>query len=81
LRVEAYVALDVGGEVRLDDPDGIVVDAAWVPIDDCGAQLVGAHRWVVEPIVEWLTEPWEGRRSFGYDVLGDDASGLDVRRR
>ena len=33
LRVEAHVAVDFAGAVRVDDPDGIVVDAAFVDPD------------------------------------------------
>lgn len=81
LRVEAYLAEGFSGELQVDDPDGIVVDARWVPIDACAAHLDGAHPWVVEPLTEWLGERWVGSRSFGYDVLGDHASGLRVARR
>ena len=34
-----------------------------------------------EPLGEWLAEPWEGRRSFGYDVAGADLATLPVTRR
>ena len=65
----------------IDDPDGIVVDARFVASERCGEHLGGGHRWVGEPLGEWLTAPWEGRRSFGYDVAGTDPSTFAVTRR
>lgn len=81
LRVEAYLAEDVSGDVRPGDPDGIVVDARWVPPGECAAHLCGAQPWVVEPLTAWLDERWVGSRSFDYEIHGDHASRLEVRRR
>lgn len=53
-RVEAHVATAFRGELRVDDPDGIVVEAAWVDPASCGQQLQGVHRWVREPLMAWL---------------------------
>ena len=36
LRVEAHVAVAYEGELHVDDPDGIVVDARFVDVDTCG---------------------------------------------
>ena len=61
LRVEVHRALDWEGEVRVgDDPDGIVVDAGFVTVEECGDRLHGSAPWVCEPIGAWLagaTEP------------------------
>ena len=81
LRVEAFQAVEWSGEVVIDDPDGIVVDARFVARDLCSDHLVGGHPWVGEPLGEWLRDPWDGRRSFGYDVAGADLSTLAVTRR
>src|SRR3954468_2319905 len=41
LRVEVHRALSFHGELRLGDPDGIVVDARFVALDRCGEHLDG----------------------------------------
>ncbi len=48
------MAVDFAGAVRVDDPDGIVVDAAFVDPDACGEHLAGCHPWVGEPLSAWL---------------------------
>ena len=80
LRVEAHRALVVEGELVIDDPDGIVVDARYVAVDACEVHLDGNHPWVVEPLLDWLTAPWEGRRSYAYRVDGTDFASLVVTR-
>ena len=80
LRVEAYRAVSFSGELALADPDGIVVDAAYVAIDDCHVHLTGNHPWVVEPLCEWLAERWPGCRSYGYLVEGSELADLVVTR-
>jgi 8-oxo-dGTP diphosphatase len=72
LRVEAHVAVEFAGEVRVDDPDGIVVDAAFVDPLACNGHLAGCHRWVREPLGAWLVERWDAPRRFRYLVDGDD---------
>ena len=42
LRVEAHQAVDVQGDLELADPDGIVVDACYVPCADCDERLAGS---------------------------------------
>lgn len=87
LRVEAHLALDFAGEVRVGDPDGIVVDAAFVALDECGARLAGCHRWVGEPLGAWLAERWDTStrarpaRRFRYHVEGDHPRRAIVTRR
>lgn len=80
LRVEARVATDWIGELVVDDPDGVVDDAAWVHPDLCAEHLAGNARWVVEPVVEWLAERWVGTRSFRYRIEGARHSDLTVIR-
>jgi 8-oxo-dGTP diphosphatase len=64
MRVEVHRALEVEGELHVgDDPDGIVVDAAWVDPAGCELHLEGGHLWVSEPLTDWLASP----------VLADDA--------
>ena len=55
MRVEVHRAVSYEGELHVgDDPDGIVVDAAWVDLDACEVHLAGGHPWVREPLVDWL---------------------------
>ena len=58
LRVEVHLAVAYEGELRVDDPDGIVVDARFVDADTCGEMVAGGHPWVCEPLGEWLAERW-----------------------
>jgi 8-oxo-dGTP diphosphatase len=67
LRVEVHVALAYEGSLRVDDPDGIVIDARFVPPDDLGTHLAGSQPWVMEPLVEWLTERWPSEETRPYD--------------
>jgi 8-oxo-dGTP diphosphatase len=81
LRVEAHVALEFAGEVRVEDPDGIVVDAEYVDPAACPGHLAGCRPWVSEPLGAWLTERWEARRRFRYLLDGDDPRRAVVTRR
>jgi hypothetical protein len=81
LRVEVHRALGYDGELRVDDPDGIVVDARFVALDDCEHHLDGCHPWVREPLAAWLGERWAGGRGFRFDVAGSDRRSLVVTRR
>jgi 8-oxo-dGTP diphosphatase len=81
LRVEAHVALAFRGDVRIDDPDGIVVDACFVDPGACDGHLATCRRWVSEPLGAWLAERWDGSRRFRYLVDGDDPARAVVTRR
>ena len=77
--IEVHMARSYHGDVRIDDPDGIVVDAAWVQPGSCEEQLAGCRRWVSEPLLTWLdasvvgTTPWPPR-AFRYHLAGRDPS-------
>jgi 8-oxo-dGTP diphosphatase len=86
LRVEAHVAVDFAGDVRIDDPDGIVVDAAFVDPGACDGHLAGCRPWVSEPLEAWLAERWDpaqaaAPRRFRYLLDGDDPTRTVVTRR
>jgi 8-oxo-dGTP diphosphatase len=70
VRVEVFRALDWKGELRIDDPDGIVVDAGWFPVDACALRLETAWATVHEPLGAWLEERWSDQRSYRYRVSG-----------
>jgi hypothetical protein len=81
LRVEAHRALAFTGDLRLTDPDGIVVDARFVAAGEHEAHLDTCSPWVREPLLEWLAERWERQRGFAYDVVGEDRASMRVTRR
>lgn len=78
LRVEVHRAQDVSGELVIDDPDGIVVDVGWFGGDACRGCLVGASRWVREPLEAWLDRPSVPSRTFRYRIDGTDRASLAV---
>jgi 8-oxo-dGTP diphosphatase len=90
LRVEVHRALSYTGELAVNDPDGIVVDARFVAWDAAELHLEGCRPWVAEPLVAWLAErlpareagpgPGRGDRSYRYRLEGDDARRLEVVR-
>jgi len=81
LRVEVHRAVEVSGVLAIgDDPDGIVVSAAWVDEMSCAERLGDAHRWVSEPLLEWLGDRDGPYSSFRYEILGASLAELSVRR-
>ncbi len=80
LRVEAHVAAAWTGDLVVDDPDGIVVDAGFVEAAEAHARMVHAPRWVAEPFTSWLTDGVTAD-PFRYVVRGDLAGGFTVERR
>ena len=81
LRVEVWAAVAFEGALCCEDPDGIVVDVRFVPLDELLELVQGNHPWVVEPLCEYLDQRWDGSRSFGYHVEGDRLPDLVVTRR
>jgi len=82
LRVEVYRALGFEGELRVEDPDGIVVEAVFVDPMTCADRLADGARWVREPLAEWLAERWgpDAARGYAYDVRGTRREDLAVER-
>jgi len=73
LRAETFVARSWSGQLAVDDPDGIVVDARFVVAESWLAHLAGAHPWVREPIEAWLAGRAPGEMaltSYRYRVDG-----------
>jgi 8-oxo-dGTP diphosphatase len=81
LRVEAWVATAFEGELSVDDPDGIVVDARFVGSPELEQLLDGNHPWVVEPLTEYILERWDGGRRFGYHIEGAHPAEVVVTRK
>ncbi len=82
LRAEVYRAVRFEGDVSVEDPDGIVVEARFVDGADCAACLAEGAPWVREPLAEWLAERWgpDAARGYAYDVRGTRRDALTVRR-
>jgi 8-oxo-dGTP diphosphatase len=81
LLVEAWEAAGVVGELVVDDPDGIVVQARFAPPDEVVEHLTGVHPWVREPVSDWIVERWADTRQYRYEVAGTDRAALIVTRR
>jgi 8-oxo-dGTP diphosphatase len=82
MRAEIYRALEFEGELRVEDPDGIVVEAAFLPSARCRELLVAGAQWVHEPLTEWLDQRWgpDEARAYHYDVHGTSRDSMQVRR-
>lgn len=82
LRVEVHRAVDWIGDLHPDDPDGIVVDARFVPIDECETCL--ASTWIPthEPLLQWLTERWTigARPAYRYAIAGETRQAMRITR-
>lgn len=78
LRVVVHQALAWEGDLTIDDPDGIVVDARYVAVDRCGNHLADSPMWVRDPLGAWLAERWVERRAFRYLVEGASYGDLRV---
>ncbi len=82
LRCEVHRALGFEGELRVDDPDGIVVDAVFAGPNEWADLLGPCAQWVREPLLAWLDERWgpHQHREFVYDVLGTQRDEIRVER-
>jgi 8-oxo-dGTP diphosphatase len=80
LRAEIHRAVRWRGELVVDDPDAIVVDARFVPFDCCAGYLAGCHPWVAEPLGAWLAERWERGRCYRYRLDGDSPATITVNK-
>ena len=82
MRCEVHLAVAFDGDLTVDDPDGIVVEAAFVPTCDCADRLASCAPWVREPLAAWLEERWEPSdgRAFHYEVHGVARESLRVVR-
>lgn len=80
LRAEIHRAVSYAGDLVVDDPDGIVVAARFVPVEATAAHLAGGHPWVIEPLGAWLAERWGQVRWYRYRVDRGDDRALRVVR-
>jgi 8-oxo-dGTP pyrophosphatase MutT (NUDIX family) len=82
MRCEVHLAVAFEGDVCVDDPDGIVVEAAFVPATECAVLLASCAPWVGEPLAAWLRDRWAPGSGvdFRYDVFGTTRDDMRVVR-
>ncbi len=82
MRCEVHLAVAFEGDVTVDDPDGIVVEALFVPPAECATLLASCAPWVGEPLAQWLRDRWEPGTGVGfrYDVFGTSRDDMRVVR-
>jgi 8-oxo-dGTP diphosphatase len=81
LSVSVYRALSWSGEIVIDDPDGIVLDAGFHCVSACHDRLLESPAWVAHPLTEWLGERWAGDRHYAFRVVsGATLADLVVER-
>jgi hypothetical protein len=80
LQCEVHRAVDFSGDLRVDDPDGIVIDASFVTSDAVESHLAQCFRWVRDPLAAWLADRWnaDAPRRFRYEVRGSSLSDFEV---
>ena len=80
LRVEVHRAVAYEGELVVDDPDGIVDDVRFVPLDLCGEQLAAAWVPTHEPLLAWLEDRTAGR-TYRYVIAGESRASMTITRQ
>ena len=80
MHVEVHRALAYEGELHVDDPDGIVEEARFVPIDECDAVLRSSWLLLTEPIGAWIAERHVELREYRYRVEGVARAEMVVTR-
>ncbi len=80
LHVVCHRALAWSGDIVLEDPDGIVIDARFIATHECHHHLFDAPAWVRDPVGEWLAQPWTDTRRFAYRAVGERPGNLAVER-
>lgn len=80
LRVEAWEAADVIGDIVVADPDGIVEEVRQVAGTEAPALLASSPQWVHVPVGDWLNGRLHPTGSFHFRVIGTDRSTSRVER-
>jgi len=80
MHCEVHRAVEFEGELRIDDPDGIVVDAAFVTPDLVDRHLADCFRWVRDPLAAWLLDRWEAAdaRAYHFEITGTSLADFQV---
>jgi 8-oxo-dGTP pyrophosphatase MutT (NUDIX family) len=80
LRVEAWEAADVVGDVVVADPDGIVEEVRQVTSLEALALLASSPQWVHIPVGDWLNGIVHPTGAFHFRVIGSDRATSRVER-
>lgn len=80
LRVEVHLAVEYSGRIHIDDPDGIVQAADWVPKEQLDELLVGQQLWLREPLLGYVNDDLPEGGEFRYRIAGKDINALRVER-
>ena len=80
LRVEVHLAAGYAGVIKIEDPDGIVTAAEWIPRTQLTQMLAGQQLWLREPLLDYLQGEVEEGHEFRYRVDGVDLDDLRVQR-
>lgn len=80
LEVEAHLALEIGGSIVVDDPDGIVVAAHYVARAEAAAYLSTTQPWVAEPLLAHLDHGVDDGRIFRYRMTGGQGEERQIDR-
>ena len=80
LRVEVHRAVEFEGELGSDDPDEIVIDARFCPVDALDDLVATTWLPTHEPLVAWLLERWTEARMFRYRVEGAERANMNITR-
>ena len=80
MRCEVHRAVEFDGDLRIEDPDGIVVDAGFFAPTHVDERLADCFRWVRDPLAAWLEERWapSAPRRFTYEVRGTSLANFEV---
>jgi 8-oxo-dGTP pyrophosphatase MutT (NUDIX family) len=80
MHCEVHRAVEFSGDLVLDDPDGIVVDAAFVTPEEVERRLAECFRWVRDPLAAWLLDRWAvgAGRSFHFEIKGSSLADFEV---
>lgn len=80
LQVQVHRAISYSGELRIDDPDGIVIDAKYVARQAVYGQVADSPPWVAEPLVEWCEQASRVGQSYRYRLMVGDEGERQVLR-
>ena len=80
LRVEVHLASDHDGAINIDDPDGIVIAAEWIPKTELTQLLAGQQLWLREPLLDYLEGKVQEGYEYRYRIDGVDLDDLRVQR-
>lgn len=79
LTAEVFEAIGWDGELHVDDPDGVVVDARFLDLTMAKKHLSSAPPWVSEPLSAWLNDPESAATHYSFRAESIDGN-LQVQR-